>query len=188
MTRFRSILWLTALLASAGAIAAVLAAIGLPLEAAPQSSNVTVVAKSPATLPSQQSTAVPPLASFEAAWRLPLRRPLVDAPPPPPVAVETVKPRTLPIRLIGTIVDGQRPRGVFMSGLASIELKGVGDKAGGAEVLAVDENSATLVYQGERFVLKREKDPFDPSGARYDAAVKSNPPAAMPKSEVQGGS
>ena len=96
--------------------------------------------------------AVPPLASFERAWQLPLRRPLVDPPPPAAVTARAVKPG-LGVRLIGTIVDGQRPRGVFMVGLANVELKSVGEKAGGAEIVAIDDNTATLTFQGETVIL-----------------------------------
>lgn len=78
------------------------------------------------------------------------------------------------MRLIGTIVDGAHPRGLFMTGLATVELKGVGDMAGGAKILAIDDNSATVSYGGESIILKRERAPFDTTGANYDAAVRSN--------------
>jgi hypothetical protein len=105
-----------------------------------------------------------------------LRRPLVDPAPPPRTAVAKVakatKQPSLPVRLIGTIVDGERPRGLFISGLATIELKGIGDVTGGAKILAIDENTATVSSGGETIVLKRERAPFDPSGANYDAALR----------------
>ena len=88
---------------------------------------------------------IPSLASFEPAWRLRLRRPLTDPPPAAARAVtaKSVKRPTLPVRLIGTIVDGEHPRGLFMSGLSTVELKGLGEVSGGANILAIDENSAT---------------------------------------------
>jgi hypothetical protein len=78
------------------------------------------------------------------------------------------------VRLIGTIVDGAHPRGLFMTGLATVELKGVGDVTGGAKILAIDDNSATLSYGGESIVIKRERAPFDSTGGNYGAAVRSN--------------
>jgi hypothetical protein len=83
------------------------------------------------------------------------------------------------VRLVGTILDGDRPRGVFMVGLAAIELKGVGDKAGGADILRIDAESATLSYNGHTFVLKREKNPFDP----YGGTAESSPVRPVPGGE-----
>jgi hypothetical protein len=118
-----------------------------------------------------------------------LRRPLTDPPPAArAVTAKSVKRPTLPVRLIGTIVDGEHPRGLFMSGLSTVELKGVGEVAGGAKILAIDENSATLSYGGESFTVKRERTPFDPTGAIFDAAARSNAPAATPKKDADEGS
>jgi hypothetical protein len=173
-------LWLTAALASAGAVAAIVAAVVLPLSNDADATGGAGVAgaRRSTTAPLTRAPAVPPLASFEPAWRLKLRRPLVDPAPIPRAAsakvAKSVKPPTLPVRLIGTIVDGAHPRGLFMTGLATVELKGVGDMTGGAKILAIDDNSATLSYGGESIVLKRERAPFDSSGANYDAAVRSN--------------
>jgi hypothetical protein len=197
VARVRSMLWLTTVMAAAAAILAIAAASFLPLSLPSDVQIRSAAAPTNATAPATSAQLLPPLASFEPAWRLPLRRPLVD-----PAAVALVaadqspKPAGLTIRLIGTIVDGQHPRGVFMSGLATVELKGIGEIAGGAKVLAIDDNSATLWLDGETFVLKRERNPFDSTGETYDAAMRSDPPAARlsspksadPKTSAGGGS
>ena len=162
VARTKLLLWLTAAAGALGAAACVAAALLLPLDVAPPAPP-RPHARADAAGPAAPS--VPPLESFEAAWSTPLRRPLVD--PPAQVAAETTPPAASPIpmlRLVGTIVDGERPRGVFMSGLATIELKSVGDKTGGAEILKIDAESATLSYNGQTFLLKREKNPFDTTG------------------------
>ena len=40
-----------------------------------------------------------------------------------------------------------------MVGLANVELKSVGEKAGGAEIVAIDDNTATLTFQGATVIL-----------------------------------
>jgi hypothetical protein len=183
VARVRSMLWLTAALAAAGAACAIVAAVLLPLSIDADGAMGGGVgggvanARRSRTAPVSRPSTVPPLASFEPAWRLKLRRPLIDpAPAPRSVArvAKSVKPPTLPVRLIGTIVDGAHPRGLFMSGLATVELKGVGEVTGGAKILAIDDNSATISYGGESVVLKRERAPFDTTGATYDAALRSS--------------
>lgn len=160
VARVRPLLWLGTALAAAGAVAAVLAAAALPLDApadppdkAPGSAGAAVATGAPE---------LPPLASFESAWQKPLRRPLVD--PPPAVAAEPVKPPRPLIRLVGTIVDDRRPRGIFLVGLNGMELRGPGEKAGGADVVRIDDNSAVLRLNGEEFTVRRERSPFDPTG------------------------
>lgn len=179
VARLRLMLWSIGAVASAGAIIAVVAAVACPLATPPSMAVASSSRRAPAaTQRAAPGHVLPPLAFFEPAWQRTLRRPLVDPPPaPPPVqtVAQQVKPEQLHIRLIGTIVDGRHPRGVFLTGLSVVELKGVGEKAGGAEVLAIDENTATLAYGGASFLLRREKNPFDPSGENYNAAAQSPP-------------
>jgi hypothetical protein len=163
VARTKLLLWLTAAAGALGAGACVAAALLLPLDV-PAPAPPRAAGPAEATGPAAPS--MPPLADFEQAWAVALRRPLTD--PPPQLAAATTgpsRPANLMVRLVGTIVDGERPRGVFMVGLAALELKGVGDKAGGAEILRIDAESATLAYNGQTFVLKREKNPFDTTGA-----------------------
>jgi len=166
VARARSLLWLTAALGAGGAAGVWLAA-ACPL-AAQTASEPSLPIASAMTSP---EVVLPPLEDFEPAWRQPLRRPLTDPPPPVVAAAQPAAPPSLMVRLIGTIVDGRHPRGVFLVGLASVEVKGVGEKAGGAEILRIGENDATLSFNGESFVLKRQKHPFDPDGGSPEPAA-----------------
>src|SRR6059058_3816567 len=111
VARARTILWLTAALGAAAGAGTLLLAFVLPLDATspPAPRPVTVTTNADAG----QAGGVPPLETFEAAWSLPLRRPLVDPPAPVIVAAATQpgRPPNLMVRLIGTIIDGRRPRG-----------------------------------------------------------------------------
>jgi hypothetical protein len=164
--RARSLLWLAAALGAAGAAGVwVVAAWPLAAQTLPGRSMPVANAASP------PESALPPLEDFEPAWRQPLRRPLTDPPPPVVAAPQPAAPPNLMVRLIGTIVDDRRPRGVFLVGLASVEVKAVGEKAGGAEILRIGENDAALSFNGETFVLKRQKHPFDPDGGSSEPAA-----------------
>lgn len=170
VARVRSMLWFISALAAAGAAAAWVLATR-PLGTIPASASVST-----ATANSSHDTApaaLPPLAEFERAWQVPLRRPLADPPPAASAQTQPAPPRppNLMVRLIGTIVAGDRPRGVFLVGLASVEVKSVGEKAGGAEILRIEENHATLSYDGETFTIQREKHPFDPNGGNLEPAT-----------------
>ena len=166
VARARSLLWLTAALAAVAAAGAWVVAL-LPLAAeAPPERSMSIASATP-----PPEAALPPLEDFSPAWRQSLRRPLTD-PPAPVVAVpQPPAPPNLMVRLIGTILDGRRPRGVFLVGLAGVEVKAVGEKAGGAEILRIGENDATLSFNGESFVLKRQKHPFDPDGGNPEPAA-----------------
>jgi hypothetical protein len=159
VARARSMLWSGAAVAAGGAVVAALAAVALPLDAPVRPPDSAPGPGEAAGSPAAPE--LPPLASFEPAWKAPLRRPLVD--PPPALAAEPARPPPPLIRLIGTIIDSDRPRGVFLVGLTGMELRGVGEKAGAAEVLRIDAESATVRLNGEEFILKRDKDPFNPN-------------------------
>lgn len=170
VTRVRGILWGTAAAATAGAVAALVATVRLPLEM-----NVPrdPVVAPPARVSQAQDN--PPLEWFEPAWRVSLRRPLVDPPAVVAAASEQAAAPAPRVRLVGTIIDGRRPRGIFVVGLASVEVKGVGDKAGGADIIAIDDNTATLSFGGATFVLNREKRPFNPDGDTPTASSQTGP-------------
>lgn len=124
---------------------------------------------------------LPPLSEFESAWQVDLRRPLTDSMPASSELAGAAGPG---VRLVGTIIDGgggrSRPRGVFIvSATAALELKGVGEKAGGAEILSIDERSATLSIDGRPVTLKLEK--IDVLG------VGDLPPVPPPSARSTGG-
>ena len=95
-----------------------------------------------------------PLSSFAPAWGVDLRRSLSDEPAAAPAGTTGSGSS---VRLVGTIFDATRPRGIFVTNFGQMELRGVGEKAGGAEVLSVDERSATLMLAGRPVTLKVEK-------------------------------
>jgi hypothetical protein len=176
ISRIKLLLWIITATAAGGAVVAIATSLLLPLEPSTETSGVSP-SHAPKNIAGSPTPAVPPLESFAPAWRLPLRRPLVD--PPAPVVVDadkTAQPAALAVRLIGTIVNGQHSRGVFLTGLSTVELKSIGDTVGGASVLSIDSNSATLCFQGETVTLLREKAPFDPSGESYETAAPANAP------------
>jgi hypothetical protein len=114
-----------------------------------------------------------PLAGFARAWSLDLRRPLTDS--PQPASQPGVANAGLPVRLVGTILDPARPRGIFVTPLGQTELKAAGEKVAGVEVLRVEERSATLSIAGQPVTIKVEKvetilpaapDPSQPPSAR----------------------
>ena len=96
-------------------------------------------------------------ATYAAAASRDLRRSLTDAPVTGQSAPAQPANAGLPVRLVGTIVDASRPRGIFVTILGQMELRGVGEKAGGAEVLRVDERTATLLVAGQPVTIKVEK-------------------------------
>ena len=148
VARVKLILWLTTASAVVGTIIVIVAAATLPFGSSTDTPTNPRAQATSATI--GEAFAIPPLASFEAAWSLPLRRPLVDVPAPAIVATGTpTKPTGFAVRLVGTIVDGQHPRGVFMIGLSRVELKGVGDAVGG-KIVAIDNNAATLLTKEKR--------------------------------------
>lgn len=185
VTRVRIVLWLTAAVAGLGAAVAAIGLAAWPLRVTVESGATTDAGRAPA-VPATGSTS-PSLESFQKVWDLPLRRPLIEAAPPPAVTESPIaKPAAPRVRLIGTIMDGHHPRGVFLAGLTSVELKAVGDTTGGAKVLAIEANAARLLFEGNTFVISREKNPFDPSGSAYESAAQATP--ASPKAPADGGS
>jgi hypothetical protein len=164
MAKVRSILWLIGGMAAAGAVAAIVASFLLPVESSDDAGLPASGSK--LAVNSGHSPTTSPLASFESAWQMPLRRPLVDA--PAAVAADNSAGTSVPsVRLIGTIVDAQHARGIFLTGLSTVEMKTVGETVGREKILAVDDNSATLESDAGTITLHREKKPFDPTGESY---------------------
>lgn len=127
-----------------------------------------------------------PLSAFEPAWQVDLRRPLTDSATVAGTAAALMPGGGPNVRLVGTIVaGGSRPRGVFLVGVVgALELKAVGEKAGGAEVLSIDERSATLSFDGRPVILRLEK--IDVLGAGDLPPVP--PPSARSSGRAPDGS
>ena len=154
--RAKPLLWLaTAASLAAGAFLWV-AAVGWPLATPGESVMKADATAGAATRPST----TPPLESFAAAWSRNLRQPLEDTRRATPAAAQ-VAAGNLSVRLVGTIFDPSRPRAIFLTQLGQMELRGVGEKAGGAEILKIDERSATLSISGQPVTLKVEKVEFN---------------------------
>jgi hypothetical protein len=167
------LLWAGGALMLAAAAFAIVAAAALPLPDVAQAGPILAEA-------GVDTADVPPLSAFEPAWRVDLRRPLNDAAPGDATAAGPAATGT-GLRLVGTIIDGgSRPRGIFIVGAAAaLELKAVGEKAGGAEVLSIDARSATVSIDGRPVILKLEK--IDVLG------VGDLPPVPPPSARSTGG-
>lgn len=175
--RVKLLLWSAAGLLTAGAALAVVAALVLPLDL-PSPASRTAGGSVPAA--PERSVASAPLDSFKPVWDLKLRRPLVDAAPPAAVVIPAqvaaaraaaAKP---PVRLAGTVLDGnRRPRGMFVSANGKVEIRGAGERVAGADVLQVDEKGATLASGGQTYRLKLER--FEPPATRPTTPLSPNP-------------
>lgn len=147
--------WTTGVLFVA-AVAVPILAVVWPLESPAESSP-----SSPGPKPAFSSTSGPSPGSdskealrFDAVWGLDLRRPLFDG-----AAVNVASRPPLAVKLAGTILEPGRSQAMFTvpgAGGPTTEFKGVGDKVGGAEVVEITATTATVLYYGERVVLRAE--------------------------------
>jgi hypothetical protein len=137
-----------------------------------------------ASVPRGGGDDIAPLASFAPAWSRDLRRPLTDAPvlAQQPQAAATA----LPVRLVGTILDPDRPRGIFVTVRGQMELRGAGEKVGGVDVLRIDERGATVSVGGQPVTLKVEKLEA-PAAALAPNDPAAPPPSARSDANPQGG-
>jgi hypothetical protein len=150
----RTWLWTATAIGGTGAALSIAWAIYLPCEL-PASQNP------PATHAlSDPVIAAPSMSQFAGLADLDLRRPLYDAPPPPPVriaAAPVIPP--LSITLAGTIVEPGHSQAMIKTTEGKIELKSIGQTSGQATVLRIDDGSVTVQYYGKPVILKvaREK-------------------------------
>ena len=112
--------------------------------------------------PGPVAAEAPALSEFEKLWDVDLRRPLVDpAPAVPAASVIRAAAPVVPIglKLAGTVVEPGHSVAVFVNPAGRSELKGVGDKAGPAEVMDIQTDHVTLRYNGSPVTLRVEKEP-----------------------------
>lgn len=107
--------------------------------------------------PSQQQEAgLPALSTFRKIWTLNLRRSLVDT----PVTTQTKNTKKpispLAARLAGTVVESGHSIAMFITPNGGIELKGVGEKVGDAEILGITQTGASVRYHGDVIDLTLE--------------------------------
>lgn len=105
------------------------------------------------------AAALPPLAAFEPLWDLDLRRPLFDPAPVQPAPLATVAPPTLSVRLVGTVTEVGHSQALLMTPEGKLEIRGIGEQSGGAEILAIDEAGITVRFAGQTLVLKNAGKP-----------------------------
>lgn len=152
--RARVCLWSAAAVLAAGAGAIAVAAILMPVR------EPKVRATPSLTKPGASASAesLPPLKAFAAAWSLDLRRPLYDPPPGSVTAAKTAKPPPpLAVTLTGTVVEPGHSLAVFSAAGGKVELKAVGESAGGAEVLEIGRDTAVVWHNGEQVTLRVPK-------------------------------
>lgn len=111
-----------------------------------------------ATLPTSNPS-IPPLASFEAIWSLPLRKPLTavaTTTAPSTTDVVAAVPSNLSITLVGTIGTSTA---LVRSANGLIEVRSVGELTAGARILAIRPSQIDLDFNGQRITLTKPKDP-----------------------------
>lgn len=94
-----------------------------------------------------------PLTAYAVISSRNLRKPLFDLEP----AVEAASKPKLNLTLTGTVIDPGLICALLRDGSGQTKLVSVGESIGGAQLMAVTEDSATLQYGGELVTLKLQK-------------------------------
>lgn len=119
--------------------------------------NTKTISSKQSKLPLVHQDDVPSLDQFASVWSVQLQRPLYDPPPKPVVAPPKPKPKPLKVKLLGTMLESDRPSAMFSVPPSSITIREVGqiiDSPGGpAKVLEVGAKRVVLEYAGEKRVL-----------------------------------
>jgi hypothetical protein len=149
--RMRFFLWLSTGAAGAAGAAVVAWAV-LPLnplggEHAPRTANFTAESASSGVQPERLASELQNLAQIS------LRRPLHDAPQAPaaPEPVQSNPP--LEIRVTGTIYEPGHCRAMIQLPDGTTQLKSVGESAGDARILDIQNGSVKVEYFGKSLVL-----------------------------------
>jgi hypothetical protein len=61
------------------------------------------------------------------------------------------------VRLSGTIVEPGHSRALLVDAEGKMELKAVGERIGGVEVVEIGQDTCVVLYQGNRITLKIDK-------------------------------
>lgn len=135
-------------LALAGGLAATVAlALAMPLDEPPSAGTA---GKTPSTAPATIQK-LRPRSDYAVIYQKSLRPPLYDA------AASAAPTPQLNLKLIGTMLEPDFTRGLFVTASGEQKLVAVGESVDGAEVLAVKDGSATVKYAGQEIVLKVQK-------------------------------
>ncbi len=145
------LLWSVAIAMSGVGVMMVLLAAILPLESAgpTEQSGLT----RPGAIDSVND--LPPSDTFDKVCALRLQRPLFES--APAVAAQAPDAPALPLHLTGTIVERGHSSAIFQSNTGEIELRNIGERLDGAEVLSVSRDSAQVKYGGQVIDLKVEQ-------------------------------
>ena len=112
-----------------------------------------LVSASSATSPSP-----PGLERFAQVWSRPMQKPLYDPPPKPePPSPPPPPPKPLNIRLLGTMLESDRPAAMFTSSRGGIFIREVGQTVsndpGEATVVRIEANKVVVEFDGGERVL-----------------------------------
>ena len=136
----------------AGAVASVAAAVWLPYRLA--SGNAVATGGLALRQPSTSSAAT--AEGFDDLLDLSLRRPLVD--PPPTAAVPPTFASTAPaapaLRLAGIVVEPGHSFALFVDAGGASLVRTVGQRAGGADVVAIAPAAVTVRSNGQLVTLR----------------------------------
>jgi hypothetical protein len=91
--------------------------------------------------------------SFDDLLDVNLRRPLVDAPATAPVAPATAVAMGPGLRLAGVMIEPGHSYAVLVTATGTTEVRSVGERAGGAEVLAIGPSTVTVRVGGQNVTL-----------------------------------
>jgi hypothetical protein len=154
--RINSTLWTLTALCAAGSIVVVVAGLLIPtsIDDAPTHNRA-----SQATTKPTEVAGLPPLAAFEPIFNKQLRQSLSDRPATTqPEQVEVAAPAPVssaPVTLVGTIGASLA---MFQSSGGEVELKAVGETAGGMKVIAIRPSEVDVQLNGKVVTLRKPKE------------------------------
>jgi hypothetical protein len=156
--RVNVLLWAAAGSCTVGAVAAIVLGLFAPLQSASiNSSRIPAHGRAE----SVASRGMPPLPAFEPIFAALERPPSTDAQPPDAVVTAQPAPAVTesdrpPLTLVGTI--GQS-LALLRNDRGDIEIKAVGETAGGTKVLSIQKSRVEVQHNGRSIVLEKPKEP-----------------------------
>ena len=147
--RTTSLLRLTAALLWVATLAAAAALALLPYDG-PPSTTVDVSMTRPTTGP----TSAPAAVTFDDLPDLDLRRPLVDPPTTAPVGAAALAATGPDVRLTGIVAEPGHSFAVFATPAGGTEVRTVGQRAGGFEIVAISPVAVTGTFAGRTTTLR----------------------------------
>ena len=147
--RINRLLWWTAGLSAAGAVAVLIAGVMLPIDAAAQVSATPQRPAVAATRPLETASS----GLLERAWNAPVRQQL-DATTSANQPAKASASDTPPVTLVGTVGTSlamlQAPGG-------EVVLAGVGDEAAGVKIVSIRPWQIDVQYRGRALTLNKPK-------------------------------